>query len=60
MTETIHSREITDQVTLSLTDQVEDFDIAAIVADIIAEHGLVAIDDIDDADYWGIVARHAR
>lgn len=54
----ITSDDITRQVEASLTDWVSDFDVPAIVADIIATYGLVDIDDIDTEEYWALVQTH--
>ena len=57
---TITASDIARQVTESLTDQADDFNVAAIVADIITAHGRVHIDDIDHDTYWTIVSEHAH
>ncbi len=55
----ITSTDITRQVGESLTDCGDEFDVAGIVRDIIAEHGRVDIDSIDPEAYWAVVERHA-
>lgn len=57
---TIDSRIIAQQVTESLTDHVSDFDVDAIVRDIITIHGLTNINDIDHNTYWTIVEQHVQ
>lgn len=52
--------DIATQVAESLTDFVNDFNVDGIVRDIISQYGLVSIDDIDEAAYWGLVEEHAR
>lgn len=54
----ITDRDITDQVTQSLADNADDFNVHAIVRDIIDTHGLVSIDDIPADDYWATVQKH--
>ena len=46
------------QVTESLTDFVNDYDVDGIVRDVIARYGRVNIDAIDEAEYWGLVEKH--
>ncbi|MDX3243680.1 hypothetical protein [Streptomyces sp. ME18-1-4] len=52
--------EITHQVSTTLGDSIESFDIDAIVDDLIAAHGgdLNSIDDFDSQSYWAIVETH--
>lgn len=57
---TITDHDIATQVTESLGVHVGDFDVDGIVRDVIAQFGLVSIDDIDEAAYWGLVEEHAR
>lgn len=46
-------------VGITLGDHIDDYDLDAIVADIIDSHGYVAgIDDIPTTEYWEIVERH--
>lgn len=56
----ITDRDITDQVALTIqgTDNVETIDVVGIVREIIATYGLGDIGDIEDDEYWAIVARH--
>ena len=47
------------QVSLTLGDHVEDFDIDAIVGELNREHGpLDSIDAVESSVYWTIVRRH--
>ncbi|WP_228981408.1 hypothetical protein [Streptomyces sp. DH12] len=48
------------QVSLTLGDHIEDFDIDAIVDDLIENHDgpLNSIDDIEDTAYWATVEKH--
>lgn len=57
---TITDHDIATQVAASLGVHVGDFDVDGIVRDIISQYGLVDIDDIDEAQYWGLVEEHVR
>lgn len=46
------------QVTASLCDYVNEFNVDGIVRDIIDQFGLVDISTIDEAEYWGLVEKH--
>lgn len=46
------------QVTESLCDYADDFNIDGIVRDIIDQFGLVDIGTIDEATYWALVEKH--
>ncbi|MFI9244131.1 hypothetical protein ACIGXF_16435 [Streptomyces sp. NPDC053086] len=52
--------EIAHQVSLTLGDSIESFDIDGIVDDLIAAHDgdLNSIDDFDSQSYWAIVETH--
>jgi hypothetical protein len=52
--------ELAHQVSLTLGDSAADYDIDAIVEDLIAAHDgqLNTIDDIDSESYWAIVETH--
>jgi hypothetical protein len=53
--------DIAHQVSLTLGDHTEDFDIDAIVDDLVKEHGpFGSIDDIDGFEYQKVVERHDR
>lgn len=54
----ITSTDIAAQVEQALADSTEGFDIAAIVAAIIDQHGRVDIDTLAAEDFWGIVEAH--
>ena len=51
---------ITAQVTTTLGDHADDFDVNAIVDDLVAAHDgdLSSIDDIETESYWAIVETH--
>lgn len=51
-------RDIALQVTESLCDYVNEFNVDGIVRDIIDQFGLVDISTIDEAEYWGLVEKH--
>ena len=57
---TITDHDIATQVAASLGIHVGDFDVDGIVRDVIAQFGLVSIDDIDETEYWALVEEHAR
>jgi hypothetical protein len=48
------------QISLTLGDHADDFDIDAILDDLIANHDgpLISIDDIDSGTYWATVEKH--
>jgi hypothetical protein len=53
--------DIAHQVSLTLGDHTEDFDIDAIVDDLVKEHGpFGSIDDIDGFEYQKVIERHDR
>lgn len=56
----MNRKEIAQQVATTLGDHPEDFDIDAIVDDLIAAHDgeLDSIDDFDSQSYWAIVETH--
>lgn len=56
----ITDRSIANQVTHTIegTDYATTIDVNGVVRDIIDTYGLVDIDDIDDIEYWPIIARH--
>jgi hypothetical protein len=62
MTTTDH--DMRNQVIASIEgsgESAEGYDVHAIVDEIQATHGTVAIDSIEDNDYfWGVVERHAN
>lgn len=53
-------KDIAAQVVTSLGDHAADFDVDAIVDDLIAAHDgdLASIDDFDSESYWAIVETH--
>jgi hypothetical protein len=56
----VNRTEIAHQVSLTLGDSIESFDIDGIVDDLIAAHDgdLNSIDDFDSQSYWAIVETH--
>lgn len=56
----MNRQDIAHQVSLSLGDHHEDFDIDGIVDDLAAAHDgeLNSIDDFDSESYWAIVETH--
>ncbi len=53
------NEELTGQVSVTLGDHVEDFDVAAIVQDIREEYGPApSVDDVPAEDYSAILERH--
>lgn len=54
----MNAQDIAHQVSLTLGDHILDYDIDAIVEEIILNHGHVDIDTIDSDAYWAIVTKH--
>lgn len=56
----MNRQDIASQVSTSLGDRPQDFDIDAIVDDLIANHDgeLNNIDDFESESYWAIVETH--
>lgn len=55
----MNRQDIAHQVSTTLGDHIEDFDIDAIVDDLVEENGtLSSIDDVDSAAYWATVEKH--
>jgi antitoxin (DNA-binding transcriptional repressor) of toxin-antitoxin stability system len=60
---TMDAEIITDQVTTTLGDHPEDFDVAAIVEEIGDTYGrdkIRTVDDVPSDEYWEIVRKHER
>ncbi len=55
----ITNQDIDRQVRQALGADVQDFDVAGIVAEIQQTYGLVDIDAIDTSHFWTIVENHA-
>jgi outer membrane receptor protein involved in Fe transport len=53
-------QDIAQQVSTTLGDHVEDYDIDAIVDDLGAAGVKTSVDDVDHDTYWGIVRKHDR
>jgi uncharacterized protein with von Willebrand factor type A (vWA) domain len=49
-----------NQVLEALDGSEGDFDVEGIVEEIHAEHGLVDIDELPSAYFWGVVAKHDK
>ena len=47
------------QVIAALDGQDAEFDVDAIVGDILARYGLIDLEELDHDVFWGIVAAHA-
>jgi hypothetical protein len=56
----MNRQDIAHQVSLTLGDRIADFNIDAIVDDLIANHDgqIDSIDDFDSQSYWAIVETH--
>ncbi|MEV6165741.1 hypothetical protein AB0L71_28275 [Streptomyces sp. NPDC052052] len=56
----MNRQDIAHQVSLTLGDHIEDFNVDGIVDDLIAAHdgNLTSIDDFDSQAYWAIVETH--
>lgn len=52
-------QEIADAVSTTLGDHVDDYDMDAVTAEIIATYGAVSsLDDIPTDEYWALIERH--
>lgn len=56
---TFTSSDLRDQVTRATEASDGEYDVDAIVAEIIERHGAVPVDDIETGEFWEIVGRHA-
>lgn len=54
------AKDLAYQVSLTLGDNAGDFDIEAIVADLMSGRLITSVDEIDSDTYWTIVNRHDR
>lgn len=54
----ITDRDMRDQVTAALGSDVRDFDVPALVDDLIDRWGVCDIDDIPAEPFWRVVAEH--
>lgn len=54
----MNRNDIAHAVSTTLGDHIDDYDIDAIVQEIVDTHGLVSIDDIDTDEYWALIERH--
>lgn len=54
----MNRNDIAYQISTTLDDYADDYNIDAIVDEIEKRHGLVDIDSIDSTEYWEIVERH--
>jgi hypothetical protein len=57
---TITSRDVTDQVTIATDASDGEYDVSAIVAEIIEKHGAVDIETLDGDEFWAIVGKHCK
>lgn len=53
------SRDLTDQVTRATDAADGTYDVPAIVAEIIEQHGAVDIETLDTGEFWAVVGKHA-
>lgn len=56
---TFTSRDLRDQIVTATDASDGEYDVDAIVEDIIEKHGAVNIDSLDTDDFWAIVGKHA-
>ena len=56
---TFTSSDLRDQVVTATDASDGEYDVEAIVAEIIERHGAVPVDDIEPGEFWEIVGRHA-
>lgn len=58
----MNRQDIANQVTTTLGDHPQDFDVDAIVDDLIAAHDgeVNSVDDFDSESYWAIVETHDK
>lgn len=54
------AKDLAYQVSLTLGDNAGDFDIEAIVADLMSGRLITSVDEIDSDTYWTIVNQHDR
>jgi hypothetical protein len=56
---TVNRQNLAHQVSTTLGDHADDYDISAIVDDLVQEHGPIkTIDAVDSGRYWDIVRKH--
>ena len=58
---TFSSSELRDQVRIAtdaIVEDINDYDVDAIVEDIVEAHGAVDVDTIDSGEFWETVGRH--
>jgi hypothetical protein len=53
------SRDLRDQIITATDASDGNYDIDAIVEDIIEQHGAVDVDTLDTDDFWTTVGKHA-
>ncbi|MGW0984258.1 hypothetical protein ACWD33_25985 [Streptomyces xiamenensis] len=58
----MNRQDIAHQVSTTLGDHIEDFDVDSIVDDLVASHDgeLSSIDDFESQSYWAIVESHDK
>lgn len=56
---TFTSSDLRDQVVTATDASDGEYDVNAIVAEIVEKHGAVDIDTLDTDEFWAIVGKHA-
>ncbi|GAX57353.1 hypothetical protein [Streptomyces olivochromogenes] len=56
---TFTSRDLRDQIVTATDASDGEYDVDAIVEEIVAAHGAVDIDTLDTDEFWAIVGKHA-
>lgn len=56
---TFTSRDLRDQIVTATDASDGDYDVDAIVEEIVERHGAVDVDTFDTDEFWAIVGKHA-
>jgi hypothetical protein len=56
---TFTSRDLRDQIVTATDASDGEYDVDAILADILEQYGAVDIDSLDSGEFWAIVGKHA-
>lgn len=56
---TFTSRDLRDQIATATDASDGEYDVDAIVQEIIKRHGAVDVDTLDSGEFWTIVGKHA-
>jgi hypothetical protein len=56
---TFTARDLRDQIVTATDASDGDYDVDAIVEEIVEKHGAVDIDTLDTDEFWAIVGKHA-